>query len=131
MAVVNDLDYQSEAPARRWFKRLLWITVTILVCALLIGAARWKHLDSKAQADLNAVIAELDESDPGWRIEDIQKNRKSFPDDENTALVIQQIGAGLRANPPQITHREKTPLDRANETPPDVQIEPEIRAELR
>src|SRR5215831_1776165 len=98
MAVVNDLDYQSEAPARRWFKRSLWITVTILICGILIGAARWKHLDSKAQADLNAVIAELDETDPGWRIEDIQTNRKSFLDDENTALVIQQIGAGLRAN---------------------------------
>src|SRR5262249_27073895 len=113
MAVVKGLEHESEAPPRRWSKRLLWITVIFVAFAVLIGVIRWK-LENAGQADLNAAIAELDETDPKWRIEHIQANRKNIPDAENSALVIQQIEAALRANPPQTPRQEKTPLERAS-----------------
>src|SRR5262249_46292306 len=49
-----------------------------------------------------------------------------------TALVILQIETSLRpAAQPQMPSTQERPLERALESPPDVQIEPDIQAQLR
>jgi hypothetical protein len=132
MYAVDELENPSEAPpARKWFKRLVWSAVLTVVIAGSIILVRWKATVSHAQADLDVLIAELDNADPHWRIEDIEADRKEIPDPENTALVIGRIEAGLHANPRRFAPQEERPMDRANQTPPDVQIEPDIQAQLR
>jgi hypothetical protein len=133
MAAVHELQHQSEAPPRRsWFIRLVWIASLLLVVAVLILIVRWRIGESGARKDLNAIIAELDETDPYWRLEDIEARRRNIPDDENTALVITQIEAGLRtAQTGMAATSEKSPSEHAADTPPDEMLDPHIQAQLR
>lgn len=40
--------------------------------------------------DLLQVIAQLDKTDPGWRLDQIELGRKAYPDDQNSAPVIRK-----------------------------------------
>src|SRR5258708_22754296 len=121
MAVVDRLERVPVAPPRHpWRNRLLCCALTLFILGGLIAVMRWRIATSSVPDDLTVIIAELDETDPRWRIEDIEADRKIIPDAENTALVIIQIDAALRADPDRLT-RLNMPVERANETPPEVQ----------
>src|SRR5260370_18706555 len=120
MAAVDQELHTETPPHRRWIQRLLWIAAMFLVIGGLIGAIRWK-IGAAAQSDFDAIVSELDDTDPLWRIEDIEANRKEIPDAENTALIIMQIEADLRANPKHVSPQAKPIYDRLNAPPPDVQ----------
>jgi hypothetical protein len=132
-AADDELRYRSEAePKRSWLVRFIWIGSLLLIVAVAGLVVRWKIEESGARKDLDAIIAELDESDPYWRIEDIEAHRRDVPDAENTALVIAQIDAGMRTgNRGMAATSQKSPAERASETQPDVQIDPAIQAGLR
>jgi hypothetical protein len=55
--------------------------------------------------DLLKVVAELDRTDPDWRLEQIEAKRKAFPDDQNGAMQIKAFRmsvtekSGLPRNP--------------------------------
>jgi hypothetical protein len=133
MAAINEMEYEYEAPPRRsWGKRWVLIAVVILVIAGSIALVRWRVAFSRAGTELEALTAKLDKTDSHWRIEDIERIRKEIPDGENTALVILQIETGMRgAAQAQMPATQKWPLESALESPPDVQIEPDIQARLR
>jgi hypothetical protein len=68
---------------RGWF----WVPVCVIVAvALGVGFLAWLRLD--AFNDLQTAIAELDASDPGWQLADIEKSRHFVPEAENGALVV-------------------------------------------
>jgi hypothetical protein len=133
MAAVDELEHQYEASPRGWLKRILWIALLVIVITGSTFLVRWRISVSRAEVDLDALITDLDQADPHWRIEDIEANRTEIPDAENTALVIGQIETGLRAKRAPVAGPQgtPTPLDGAFESPPDVQIEPDIQAHLR
>lgn len=47
--------------------------------------------------DLLAAVAELDRTDPGWRLEQIEAKRKVFPDDKNGAIQLRKVVNLLKA----------------------------------
>jgi hypothetical protein len=66
---------------------LRFLLLGVTVAALAVGLA-YVQSHRSAEEELNAYIAELDRTDPGWRLEDILAARKPPPDNENAALEI-------------------------------------------
>ena len=75
---------------RRW---LLWLVILIGIPILvLLGVL------VSIKSNLNGMLAELDRTDPGWRLEEIEANRPSYPARQNAALAIPKIQASLTQN---------------------------------
>jgi hypothetical protein len=136
---VDFLDFGDDPspPRRRWLRRLLLSIFSLIVLTIVGGFIRYKWVEHTAQMELDAVIAELDEADPHWRLEDIEAARKVIPDDENAALVVMQIAARLpkpwpsdaAGNSPFRSFR--APLsERLAEVDPSQRLEPEVAYEL-
>src|SRR5579884_262935 len=62
---------------------VLWLLLVALLVALQMF---WNR--SKMAGKLQEALAELDRSDPGWRLEDIEAARDKMPDEENSAQVL-------------------------------------------
>src|SRR5438128_614359 len=81
---------------RRWPRRLL----VFLLVFIGLPAGYYLYATWSLNADVARAIAETDELDPRWRLEDIEADRKVYPDEDNSALhaikVIRLIG---RTNP--------------------------------
>ena len=59
--------------------------------------------------DLLQVVAELDRTDPDWRLERIEGKRKIIPDDQNSAILVRKIHRLLFA---QFVHGPNKERDR-------------------
>jgi ABC-type transport system involved in multi-copper enzyme maturation permease subunit len=70
----------------RWPKRLA--RAAILLLPLVLMGAGYRLLSVRAQEELDATVAQLDRSDPGWRLEDLEAARKAIPDEQNAAPLI-------------------------------------------
>lgn len=79
---------QTTKPRRRWLKRigcgLMILTLGLMIPA--IAAWTWRH--QAAQQRLHEALAELDRTDPGWRLEEIEAAREQIPEKENSARVV-------------------------------------------
>src|SRR5262249_20309845 len=56
--------------------------------AILVPTAIYRYNAWRLDSELDEVIAELDRTDPRWRLEDIEKNRKVIADAENGAVIV-------------------------------------------
>ena len=86
----------------RWLRRL--IITTPIVFVLLVGG--WFYFRHKTQqqglAKYQAVTAQIDADDPRWRLDAIDADRGTLPDDQNGALLIPRFKtaiAGKTINP--------------------------------
>src|SRR5260370_20310345 len=70
-----------------WRRRILIALLTVLV-GLSIPVGLEYYARSKARADLEKIIAELDRADPRWRLEDIEADRQPVPADKNSANTV-------------------------------------------
>jgi hypothetical protein len=78
---------QQARPRFRWRRWLLRALIAVLVLiGITIGQELWAR--RSAQSELDKTVAELDQSDPRWRIGDIEADRVKVPDDRNSALII-------------------------------------------
>lgn len=78
-------------PRRRWLRGLGWAVVLLVgALALLLLAATWSGNRNVGQA-----VHELDESDPGWRLEDIEAARAVLPEHENSARLVVAAQAAM------------------------------------
>jgi hypothetical protein len=86
MSEPEDALHQSRPPSlwRYWLKRLGW-TVLILLVTLVCTLAFRHHQSSKR---LQEALAELDRTEPGWRLQDIEAARERVPEEENSAPVV-------------------------------------------
>jgi hypothetical protein len=74
-------------PRSRWRRRLI---LGFILIALLGGAwVVWNYF--AASNELDAAIAEMEATDPGWRLADIEAKRKVVPDASNSFLHIVAI----------------------------------------
>jgi type II secretory pathway pseudopilin PulG len=97
---MNETDtlYDPESPPhtrrRKWPFVVLGIVFLALVIAgvLLVADAMIGGRDSR---ELQALIEELDQSDPGWRFEDLQAHRAILPNDQNSTLQVQAAARQL------------------------------------
>ena len=74
----------------RWRRRVF---LAIIGIAVLLGVCYVRILGS-TDAELTALLAEMDRTDPGWRLEEIEAGRTKIPDAENSALLMLSIGPG-------------------------------------
>jgi hypothetical protein len=131
----------SPAPARRRWRRWLG-ALFLLILAWAVGFyAYYRYISDR---DLREAIAEADRFEPnGWRMDDIEAQRRVVPDEENAALVVLKVKALTPRNWPPTTiggspgdriATPAVPLDlwaRLGELPPEVQIDPATHAELK
>jgi ABC-type transport system involved in multi-copper enzyme maturation permease subunit len=90
----QDQEIYEEISGPGWPRRLVSATLLLLPLCLLVGWYGYRHW--AAEKSLGEIIANLDRSDPGWRLEDIEANRAVMPDDENSTWVIQEARTKLR-----------------------------------
>lgn len=75
----------------RWRKR-----IAMCLVVLLVGSAVYFAINHyQVSAALEKAIAELDESESGWRIEDIEAAREKVPDEENSAPLVARVAEHL------------------------------------
>lgn len=80
--------FEPQAPRRRsWGRRLRRSVLSFLVLAAFGAAADYMYCLHERQ-QLAAALAELDATDPGWRLEDIEAARAVVPEQENSAPLI-------------------------------------------
>lgn len=118
-------DPPTPAPARkrgRWPRRLLLATA-LLAAPVLAGAVYFVFRTSP----LAVVRAELDQLDPGWRLEDIEASRPRVPDEANAALLVTMVYGklpkswpGADRDNPELTSAVSQALGKL---PPPVQLE--------
>jgi len=67
-----------------WLKGIGW--GLLIVAFLAVLGLLWNR--EKKASKLQATLAELDRSEPGWRLDDIEAARKEVPEEDNSARVI-------------------------------------------
>src|SRR5438067_2264545 len=80
--------FEPEPPRRRNRSRRLRRSVLSLLVLAAFGWAADYLYRLHEQQRLAAVLAELDATDPGWRLEDIEAARAVVPEQENSAPLI-------------------------------------------
>jgi hypothetical protein len=78
----------GESGSANWLKRIvlgLGLLIILAICILLAANYYFRKL---GREHLRSAVAEADELDPGWRWEDLEKNRAAVPDAENAALRV-------------------------------------------
>jgi hypothetical protein len=107
---------------RRWLVRL---GVGLLVfLAVVAGRRLYRHY--QVSRALEEAVVELDHSDPGWRLEEIEAAREKVPDEENSALRIVAAGKLLPGAWP--AHEFS---DMFKDLPPQEQLTPDMAARLQ
>jgi hypothetical protein len=86
------------AEPRTWRRQIL----AALLFLVLLGAGGILCFFWFSSHDLKSLMAEMDVQDPGWRQQDIEANRKTVPNDANSALHIVAVRK-LMARQPVIT----------------------------
>ena len=95
---MNESPLQCTAPPqrRRWPRRML----VLLLIFIGLPAGYYAYTRWTLAHILAGVTAEIDRSDPRWRLEDIDADRKSIPDEENAALQIMKVARLIGKNHP-------------------------------
>jgi hypothetical protein len=110
--------------ARRWRR---WVCrAGLLVLALLavgVGFLLWAH--HRISSNLADAVAELDRTDPGWRLEEIEAAREKVPDEENSALRVVAAGKLLPKDWPSRDFPQTI-----DDIPPQEQLTPDETARL-
>jgi hypothetical protein len=66
----------------------------VLLLLVTSGLGWWLYDRYFGERELRQLMAELDRTDPGWRLEEIEAARATLPDAENGALQV-QLASGL------------------------------------
>jgi hypothetical protein len=83
---VNEIETTNERPRISLGKRIGLALAVLLVLLLVLGLVM-QPLGGPGAALRNAT-AELDESDPDWRLEDLERTREEVSEEENSARVV-------------------------------------------
>ena len=95
----NSLGVSTNPHARRSKKRLF----IGLGLALLLVLGLWTYfyfVSRTAERRLQATVTELDQAEPGWRLDELEASRSKVPDEANSALKVLAIGKSMPANWP-------------------------------
>jgi hypothetical protein len=116
----------TDKPRKSVVKRLL--LGSAVVVALLGGLAylqsSWQG--KKVRRSLEETLAWLDETDPGWRLEDIEKARPAPPEERDSAVLLKAARRLVPAGAPNEKELERL----APPPPPPELLDPERAALL-
>jgi hypothetical protein len=135
---------RNRFPWFRWFRRVLY-GLTLFVAWKL--AWRWYDIH-KSTKEYEKAAAELDQSDPGWRWEEIEARREGIPDELNSAIPVesaarmlprqwpsQRAAGGADADPIDLgtpgAPAAPTLLERLKESEPNYLVTEDLMQDLR
>jgi hypothetical protein len=78
----------AKRPPRSLCKRILFRGALLVLAAVVLYLAYDYLQRTRGMSALERTLAELDESDPGWRWEDILAARATIPDEQNSARTV-------------------------------------------
>jgi hypothetical protein len=107
---------------RFWLKRLAKALLVLVMVA--VGIPVWQNY--RATKKLQETLAEMDRTEPGWRLEEIEAAREQIPEEENSARVVVSVSKLLPKNWPTPEFHE-----RFAHLPPEEQLAPEDLARLK
>jgi hypothetical protein len=110
---------------RRWLK---WVSSTVLAVLVLggLGAGALYYPCCRSQQALRDAEAELDGTDPGWRLADIQSARAPIDDAHNGALVVLKASSLLPKSWPS-----NSLVELLEDVKPNAPLPAEVAAKLR
>jgi hypothetical protein len=125
----------SHGPEPQPRPRSQWRVVLLIGCLLLLplGLLVAYYLERQGAADreLRDAIADTDRRDPGWRFEDLERQRPAIPDERNAAPQVLAVRK-LLPTPWPSPSKEKPGLDELlGDLEPQVQLNEEQLRELR
>jgi len=86
-----------KKPSRLWgWLRTLGFGLQLSLAFAFVSFGIRSYL---ARTRLQAALAQMDRTDPGWRLQDIEAARAVVPDQENSALRVIDIGKRLPDSP--------------------------------
>jgi hypothetical protein len=86
---MSDLETSTERrPASLWLRFLLGLGVGVVVLIVLGVVVQQMHESSTTKGGLRQLVRQLDESDPNWRLDDLEHAREQPREDENSARVV-------------------------------------------
>ena len=71
-------------------KTKYWLLGAIVLVFVVALAGGYIYLFLSGMRQLEAVVKELDQTDARWRLADIEASRAVYPDQENSAVKIQE-----------------------------------------
>jgi hypothetical protein len=96
---MNDQRTTSKEKPPISIAKRLFIGGSVLILVLVaVGIKQRYRRGSQAQGRLGLLLSDLDETDPGWRLEDLERARPTLTDPENSALVVR---AAHKLKPPK------------------------------
>jgi hypothetical protein len=119
-------------PPRRPRGRWRWLVLAVPLILLPLALA-WLYL-AEAGADdreVAAAVADVDRRDPGWRFEDLERQRRVPPDDQNAALQVIAVKRAMRGTWPARAPDGSAMLDDLANLEPQQQFNEEQLRELR
>jgi hypothetical protein len=111
----------SPTTARR--RRIRRVVIGVVIALLVAGYFYHRqHARSAGRERLTAVVAQLDAADPRWRTEEVEADRGSLPDGQNSALLFDPVCEAL----PPSWHRPFRPKsnDIFLDQPPNRSLDP-------
>ncbi len=87
----------TPPPPKRRFRRRTIVLMIALVVSGVAGVTWWASLRSLDRAVVRAV-SEADRLDPGWRLPDLLKSRKTVPPGNNSAEIVAKARSLLPSN---------------------------------
>jgi hypothetical protein len=109
---------------RRW---MLWLALLVgMPIAVLVAV--FFYSQKMAQTALDEAMAEADRLDPGWRLEDLDRDRSTVPLEQNAAVPINAAATKASATNLGLSNDDSKII---SETPPQHQLDPEINGKLR
>jgi hypothetical protein len=88
---IDPMTTSLSAPSRsRWRRRLLRAFLVMVILAVAVGGYLFV-ITRLANRELDEVIAELDRTDPGWRWEELEANRATYPEGANSAIQVMAV----------------------------------------
>ena len=115
---------RSSRP-RAWVRTLAIGIASLLLVALASYGIRAYVVRTRLQR----VLAQLDQEEPGWRLEDVEASRATVPDAQNSALTIIDLGKNLPKSPNRWIEPDLD--DQLQKTEPEKRVDPEQLARLR
>jgi hypothetical protein len=108
-------------PVRRWAQ---WLVLALLVWSILVLGSQAVFLWRQQQMDdtIATVCAELDHSDPGWRLAEIEAQRAAIPAEENGAPVLIEISQLLQSCGPPFAYENQDIFNEIRILPPFLQL---------
>jgi hypothetical protein len=84
---LDETTASPESASGSWLKRFGIIAAILLLLLVVLILHRLRLVSDKLQE----AVRDLDRSDPGWQLLDIEAARQQVPDTENSALCIKDV----------------------------------------